>query len=520
MLMGMKPITTSVFTFAKLVEGGFVYVDKTARLYDLIRRPYGVYFLSRPRRFGKSLTISTLEAIFQGRRDLFRGLAIETSDYDWKPYRVIRIDLGSKQAWDVAGLKHSLGLAVKQAGQLHGIDLPADEPHHLLESLVTALGRDEKVVILIDEYDKPILGNIENPAVGEILRVLKAFYSVVKTCDAQIRFALLTGVSKFSRVSVFSDLNNLVDLTMDARYADMLGYTQDELERNFAPHIEHVAAQRGCTPGEVLGQMRQWYNGYRFSKAESWVYNPVSVGRFLDTGELSNYWFETGTPSFLIKLLKSGRLSIPEISHEPLDELAFSAYEVERVSALPLLFQTGYLTIRDVIPTSRQPLYQLDYPNMEVREAFSQYLVESYTNVEKSIIPAYLRRLVAALESGDVDRAMQTLRIFFADIPYDIQLNNEKYYQTIFFVLLRLLALDVDCEVRTEAGRIDAVVKTAARIFVFEFKLQGTAEEALQQIRQRRYHEKYTADGREVFLVGAAFDPETRNLERWLVEGA
>jgi len=518
MLKVMKPITTSVFTFEKLVEGGFVYVDKTGRLYDLVRPPYGVYFLSRPRRFGKSLTISTLEAIFEGRRELFQGLAIETSDYGWKPYPVIRIDLGDKQARTPEELKIALAYAVGQNAERHSVRLEQTACNLMFNELVTALGRREKVVILIDEYDKPILGNIENPAVGEILRVLKAFYSVVKTCDAQIRFALLTGVSKFSRVSVFSDLNNLVDLTMDARYADMLGYTQEELERNFAPHIEHVAAQRGGTPGEVLDQMRQWYNGYRFSEAESWVYNPVSVGRFLDTGKLSNYWFETGTPSFLIKLLKSGRLSLPEISHEPLDELAFSAYEVERVSALPLLFQTGYLTIRDVIPTSRQPLYQLDYPNMEVREAFSQYLVESYTNVEKSIIPAYLRRLLAALESGDVDRAMQTLRIFFADIPYDIQLNNEKYYQTIFFVLLRLLALDVDCEVRTEAGRIDAVVKTGARIFVFEFKLHGTAEEALEQIHQRRYHEKYTADGRQVLLVGAAFDPETRNLERWLVE--
>jgi hypothetical protein len=514
----MRPISTSIFTFADLIDGGYVYVDKTARLYDLVRPYKGVYFLSRPRRFGKSLTISTLEAVFQGRRELFRGLAIDATDYDWKPYPVIRIDLGSKQAWDAAGLKHSLGLAVKQAAQRHGIELPADEPHHMFESLVMTLGRDQKVVVLIDEYDKPILGNIENPAVGEILQVLKAFYSVVKTCDEHIRFALLTGVSKFSRVSVFSDLNNLVDLTMDSRYADLLGYTQDELEQNFAPHIEHVAALRGSTTGEVLEQMRAWYNGYRFSEAEIWVYNPVSVGRFLDTGKLSNYWFETGTPSFLIKLLKSGRLTIPEISREPLDELAFSAYEVDRVSALPLLFQTGYLTIREVIPTSRQPLYRLDYPNMEVREAFSQYLVESYTNVEKSIVPAYLRRLLAALESGDLDRAMQTLRIFFADIPYDIQLNNEKYYQTIFFVLLRLLALDVDCEVRTESGRIDAVVKTAARIFVFEFKLQGTAEEALEQIHQRRYHEKYTADGRELLLVGAAFDPETRNLERWLVE--
>jgi hypothetical protein len=307
---------------------------------------------------------------------------------------------------------------------------------------------------------------------------------------------------------------------MDARYADMLGYTQEELERNFAPHVEQVAAERRCAPRDVLGQMREWYNGYRFSKAETCVYNPVSVGRFLDTGELSNYWFETGTPSFLIRLLKTGRLTIPEILREPLDELAFSAYEVDRVSALPLLFQTGYLTIREVIPTARQSLYRLDYPNAEVRQAFSQYLVESYANVEKSLVPAYLRRLRAALDEADVDRAMQTLRIFFADIPYDIQLANEKYYQTIFFVLFRLLALDVDCEVRTEAGRIDAVVKTEARIFVFEFKLQGSAEEALAQIHHRHYHEKYLADGRELLLVGAAFDPRTRNLERWLVAGA
>ncbi|TVS14093.1 MAG: AAA family ATPase, partial [Planctomycetaceae bacterium] len=343
-LIRMKPITTSIFTLEKLVEGGYVYVDKTARLYDLIRPPYGVYFLSRPRRFGKSLTISTLEAVFQGRRELFRGLAIDAADYEWKPYPVIRIDLGDKQARSAEELEEVLAFTVREQAARIGMKVTANLPHLQFRELVTTLGRDEKVVILIDEYDKPILGNIENPAVGEILQVLKAFYSVVKTCDAQIRFALLTGVSKFSRVSVFSDLNNLVDLTMDDRYADMLGYTQEELEQNFGPHIAHVAAGRGCSTGEVLEQMRQWYNGYRFSEAKTLVYNPVSVGRFLDTGKLSNYWFETGTPSFLIKLLKSGRLSIPEISREPLDELAFSAYEVDRVSALPLLFQTGYLT--------------------------------------------------------------------------------------------------------------------------------------------------------------------------------
>jgi hypothetical protein len=396
--------------------------------------------------------------------------------------------------------------------------VPANLPTSAVRELVTTLGRDEKVVILIDEYDKPILGNIENPAVGEILQVLKAFYSVVKTCDAQIRFALLDRREQVQpRLGLLrpEQPGRPDDGCPVRRHAGLhAGRTGAELRPAYRARGRPAGLhdRRGARPDARVVQRLPVLEG------RNWVYNPVSVGRFLDTGELSNYWFETGTPSFLIKLLKSGRLSIPEISREPLDELAFSAYEVDRVSALPLLFQTGYLTIREVIPTSRQPLYRLDYPNMEVREAFSQYLVESYTNVEKSIVPAYLRRLLAALESGDLDRAMQTLRIFFADIPYDIQLSNEKYYQTIFFVLLRLLALDVDCEVRTEAGRIDAVVKTAARIFVFEFKLQGTAEEALQQIHQRRYHEKYTADGRELLLVGAAFDPETRNLERWLVE--
>ena len=512
----MKPITTSIFTFADLIDGGYVYVDKTARLYDLVRPYKGVFFLSRPRRFGKSLTISTLEAIFQGRRELFRGLAIDAGDYDWKPYPVIRIDLGDKQARTPDQLTTALAYAVGQNAERHSIRLRQTACNLMFNELVTTLGRDEKVVILIDEYDKPILGNIENPAVGEILRVLKAFYSVVKTCDAQIRFALLTGVSKFSRVSVFSDLNNLVDLTMDARYADMLGYTQDELERNFAPHIGHVAAQRGCTTDDVLAQMRQWYNGYRFSKAQTCVYNPVSVGRFLDTGELSNHWFETGTPSFLIELLKNRSYDIRNLSRLRLDDLGFSVYEVSNVTPEPLLFQTGYLTIKDYDP--EYELYTLGYPNREVENAFLRYLIDGFTATRKELAASHLADLRRALNEGDLDGLFRHLRVFFADIPYDIQLRNEKYYQTIFYLVFRIVGLDVDCEVRTEAGRIDAVVKTAARIYVFEFKLHGTAEEALQQIYQRRYYEKYAADAREVLLVGAAFDPETRNLERWLVE--
>lgn len=514
----LKPITTSVHTFLDLIEGGFLYVDKTELIWRLVEPAKGVYFLSRPRRFGKSLTLSTFEEIFLGNRDLFEGLAIYNKPFEWKCHPVIRIDLGDKHASNAEELKEALAYAVNGEARRHGVQLSARLPHLLFSELVETLAERERVVILIDEYDKPILGNIDNTEEATKIRdVLKAFYSVIKSADRYLRFAFLTGVSKFSRVSVFSDLNNLTDLTMDARCATLCGFTQEELETNFAGYVERLAENQQCGVAELVARVRDWYNGYRFSEAETAVYNPVSVGRLFDTGRFANYWFETGTPSFLLNLLKKQDYAIDEISGLQVDELGFSAYEIDKLAPEPLLFQTGYITIRDYDPETG--LYTLDYPNREVKNAFLRYLMDAFTPVRKELAASHLVKLTTALREGDLELLFKHLRVFFENVPYDITLAHEKYYQTIFYLVFKTIGTQVDCEVRTAAGRIDTVAKTDARIYLFEFKLQGTAEEALAQIREKRYFERYLNDGRELVLIGAAFDPQTRNIEHWLSSG-
>ena len=516
----LKPITTSVHTFRDLIEGGFLYVDKTELIWNLVEPAKGVYFLSRPRRFGKSLTLSTFEEIFLGNRNLFEGLAIHDAPFEWKPHPVIRIDLGDKQAASAEDLKTILSLTVKEIADRQGVSLETPFPHTQFRELVMALAERERVVILIDEYDKPILGNIEDTEeVTKIRDVLKAFYSVIKSADRYLRFAFLTGVSKFSRVSVFSDLNNLTDLTMDARYSTLCGYTQEELEANFGEYVERLADTHGCSVPEVLDRVREWYNGYRFSKAEVAVYNPVSVGRLFDTTEFSNYWFETGTPSFLINLLKKHHYDLRGLQDKTLTEIAFSSYEVDRIDVLPLLFQTGYLTITDARRRGPRTSYRLGFPNREVEEAFSTWLAAAYSEIDRGEAEGALFDVIDGLNAGDLGTCFQRLRVFFAAIPNTIQLRHEKYYQTIFFTIFTLIGEEIEAEVSTNVGRIDAVAKTDSHIYVFEFKLTGTAEEALEQIREKRYFEKYLDDGREVVLVGAAFDPTTRNIEEWRSSG-
>jgi hypothetical protein len=322
-------------------------------------------------------------------------------------------------------------------------------------------------------------------------------------------------VSKFSKVSVFSDLNNLTDLTMDARTATLLGYTQAELEANFPDYIEALAAKLGRTRAETLGELREWYNGYRFHPEAEAVYNPVSVMKCFDTREFKNYWFETGTPTFLVDLLRRAPVRLDDLRVQEPD---FSTYDPADLAPLPLLVQTGYLTIAGVEPFGDTRTYRLAYPNREIAQSFSRWLAIGFSRMPGEDLTAALPRMVAALEQGRVDEMLATLQSFFAGVPYDIALANEKYYQTIFFTVFKLLGVAVDAETRTSAGRIDAVVKTRTDIFVFEFKLHDTAEAALAQIREKRYFEPYLADGRRLTLVGVAFDAATRNLGRWLIE--
>ena len=514
----MKPITTSVYTFSKLIDGGFLYVDKTGGIYDLIDPDTAQYFLARPRRFGKSLLVSTLKAIFQGRRELFDGLAIADTDYDWKSYPVIHLDLGTAAAQTAAELEAHLLRKISYCAQEHGIALEQKTAAAYFEELVNALAnRDGKVVILVDEYDKPLLGHLEKPTALEIQRVLKEFYAVIKTTEPQQRFVLLTGVSKFSKVSVFSDLNNLTDLTMSRKSATLLGYTQDELEDNFPEYISELSKELNISYEETLEELRVWYNGYRFHSNAQTVYNPVSIMKCFQELEFKNYWFETGTPSFLINMLRKNPIDLSNLSAP---ETAFSAYEPSHLESLPLLVQTGYLTIKNSENMGDFTYYHLGYPNREIEQSFNYWIAHGFSNIQSQDVAGTLRLIVTALKENRIDDMLEHLKTFFHNIPYDISIKQEKYYQTIFYTVFQLIGAVIEAEARTNIGRIDALIKTKTNIYIFEFKLNGTAEEAMAQIHEKKYAAPYRDDGRNLILIGAEFDKEARNLGKWLIESA
>ena len=375
-MMRLKDLTASGYTFEEMVGGNFLYVDKTEFLWRLLAPSKGLYFLSRPRRFGKSLTISTLKAVFQNKRHLFKGLALDTKQFEWKEHPVIHLDLADRPSETAERLDANLVIALNEAAAPLGVTLQERRaPERFRELVLKAAAGGRKVVVLIDEYDKPILDNITSPEIEAIRSVMEDFYSVVKATEPHLRFALLTGVSKFAKVSLFSTLNNLADLSMDERFATALGYTQEELEANFAPYLDEVAARRKLTRDELRDKLRLWYNGYRFHPDAATVYNPVSIAKFLDSGgEFKNFWFETGTPRFLIELLKRNDYDLGSLETTELGEEDFSSYEIEHIQVLPLLFQTGYLTIAKAEERRGSWRYTLGFPNREVRESFNHRL--------------------------------------------------------------------------------------------------------------------------------------------------
>jgi hypothetical protein len=515
----MKKLTTSVYTFEKLIDGNYLYVDKTEYIWDLIKESSGIYFFSRPRRFGKSLTLSTLKAVFLNKRHLFKGLALDGKPYDWKEYPVIHIDLGESPATSAEALEEMLQNALKNVAQSYGITLTTSSAAMKFSELIRALSNKEKVVILIDEYDKPILDNVTKPGMESIREVLENFYSIIKATEPYQRFVLMTGVSKFSKVSVFSKLNNLKDITTDSQYAALLGYTQRELESNFAEYIDNIAQTRKIERNVLLEKMKAMYNGYKFHQNAETVYNPVSSGKFFESGgEFKNYWFETGTPSFLLKLAKQQQFDFEKELAKPVSELAFASYEVDKLKTLPMLFQTGYLTIKNAVQVMDSTRYFLGFPNKEVEAAFEAYLLDEYSNVAKEDVEILVTDIATMLSNGEVDDAMETMKGFFANIPYDIQIANEKYYQTLFFIIFRLIGLYIEAEARTNKGRIDAVAQVGKYAYIFEFKLDGSAEEALAQIRDREYFQKYRNSGREIVLIGAGFSTKSRNIAEWKTE--
>ena len=525
------PISTSTYSFADLRKNGFLYVDKTAYFYQLVRRAKGRYFCARPRRFGKSLAISTFEAIFRGEKDLFEGLSITSTDYAWETHPLIHLDFARTDVETLSGLKESLTKRLFDIAAAYSVTISGSTPTILFADLIEKLCQKAAagVVILIDEYDKPILEHLGTETDAESFRdFLQGFYQIIKGMDAYEHFVFITGVTKFAKVSIFSKLNNLTDITMDARFACMFGYTQTELEQDFDSWIAQMLASASMADRtSLLDKLKEWYDGFRFVVDAEPVYNPVSIGNFfLSGGVFKNYWFSTGTPSFLVKLAAQNHLTLEDIHDAVMSESALDLFDVTELTVhatgrdklFQLLFQTGYLTIDQMLWDTPERVYSLRFPNFEVRYSFAKNLFTAYQPQEQTSYVVSIRR---AAQSGNTENMMNWLKEIIANIPYHIQLPQEKYYQTMVCVILMMCGVDVRPEEMTNKGRIDAVLTTPQHIYIIEFKLNKSAEQAAKQITNKDYIQKYrmTAHdhGQTLHLLGINFsyDKDHRNIIDW-----
>ena len=511
-------------TFEKIVKDGFVYVDKTDLIYSLVTQGQ-IYFLSRPRRFGKSLLLSTLRAYFEGKKELFAGLKIDALEHDWHVHRVFHFDFNGVD-FTMPGALH-----LKIEGYLYdweeefGISSGVDTNlgsrfNRILQAAAEQTGRG--AVVLVDEYDKPLLDVLEkDPELLEQNReILKAFYSVFKLADASLRFVFLTGVTKFSQVSVFSGFNQPKDISMFDKYEALCGITEEELHTRFAEPIREMAASEGCTEEEMRQRFKRHYDGYHFSEGMTDIYNPFSVLNAFDSQRIRDYWFASGTPTYLIRLMNHFHEGIDQLTgkYYSLDE--FVNYKADTEYPLPMIYQSGYLSIKDYDKDSN--LFLLDFPNNEVKSGFLAMVAANYLQC-KMPLESWMVKAVFALKRGQLDEFRKMLTSFLAGIPYTMRRKEneperERYFQYTFYLLLRLMSVyTVLVEKEQSEGRVDCIVETPQYVYIFEFKLDGTATEALQQIEEKGYAREYEADARQVVKVGVNFSSKTGTIEEWEV---
>ena len=530
-----RKLPLGIQSFKDLREKNFLYVDKTEYLFRLVNNGK-VYFLSRPRRFGKSLFLSALAAYFLGQKELFKGLYIEKAEEElavqenraaWQEYPVLYFDFNTGQYDTIESLISRIELFLSPLEKKYAITSAQGDLAQRLEEIIKQIYETthKQVVILVDEYDKPLLQTMGvNETLNEQYRnTLKAFYSVIKTCDQYIRFAFLTGVTKFSKISIFSDLNNLRDISMEKQYAGICGITQAELEANFQPEIQALASEQDLTYQQTVTTLKQWYDGYCFSPAGDNMYNPFSVLNAFVKERFGSYWFSTGTPTFLVNYLKEAHYYIPDLDgNVELDEEGLQTYRAVAQDTLPILFQAGYLTIKEYISDLR--LYRLGFPNDEVRYGFLHNLLPAYSDVPFGQTGVWVGRFVQDIRKGNVDEFMERMQAIISSIPYDdfpkekLKLR-EQNYQTAVYLVFALMGQFVQTEVHSAKGRADCVVQTADSVYIFEFKLSGngSAEDALTQIKKKEYAAKYLTDGKKIVLIGSSFDEQTRTIKDWQI---
>jgi hypothetical protein len=518
-----KDYPIGIQDFEKLISENFLYVDKTEFVYRLTRKS-GYYFLSRPRRFGKSLLISTLEAFFLGKRELFKGLAIDCHEgIEWREYPVFHIDFNIQNYSDGdESLGEVLDMCLREWEEHYDIESSGMESYsirfkYVIEAAYRKTGL--QAVVLVDEYDRPLLQNLKNPERQEKFRnILKGFFGVLKSCDRYIKFGFLTGVTKFGRVSVFSDLNNLSDITLLRDYNAICGITETELAENFREGITELGEQYGLGYDETRARLKKSYDGYRFTgwKVEG-IYNPFSLLSAFNNREFSDYWFLSATPTMLIELLKKSDLNLFQLDGATRTDAELMGLEPMFRDPVPLLFQSGYLTIKEMEPDGIKKIYTLGFPNQEVERGFLDSLLPYYVNMDQTNGVFRISRFVKALRECRIEDFMNLLTSLIAGIPYgeDEKKVHENRFRDVMFILCRLIGLEVECEIHTVKGRIDMTVKTDRFIYVMEFKVDETPDKALEQIDRMHYADPYIADGRTVVKLGVQFSTEERNIHDW-----
>ena len=506
-------------TFEKIREGNYLYIDKTKYIVDFLTKGMTYVFLSRPRRFGKSLFASTLQAYFEGRKELFEGLAIADYEKEWVKHPVLHFDMSGAKHFDAEALKHYLDLQLIPYEELYGKNENEIYPNERLDGIVKRANKQtgQKVVVIIDEYDAPLLDVVhEKENLQKLRLIMQNFYSPLKKLDPYLEFTFITGITKFSQLSIFSELNNLDNISMFDQYSAICGISKTELTTVMKPDVEGLGKALGMTYEECLEELRKYYDGYHFSKNSEDVFNPFSLVRAMNGQAIESYWFGSGTPSYLIKSLQKYHVNVMDIEKKGCNVDDFDVSPEQMTSALPLLYQSGYLTIKKYKPLTKS--YQLGYPNREVKIGMLKSLAPNYLSPVSVDNNGLVADFVEMLYDGDLEGAMVRLKAYLASISNRLSNKNERDFQTVFYLIFNLMGAFILVEEDSAIGRADAVVHTPDAVYVFELKYDGSAEEAIRQIDDKGYLIPYSADGRRLYKIGVNYDSQQRTIGDWMVK--
>ena len=506
-------------TFENIIEGNYLYVDKTKYIVDFRTKGMKYIFLSRPRRFGKSLFASTLQAYFEGRKELFEGLAIADYEKEWVKHPVLHFDMSGAKHFDAEALKHYLDLQLIPYEELYGKNENEIYPNERLDGIVKRANKQtgQKVVVIIDEYDAPLLDVVhEKQNLKELRLIMQNFYSPLKKLDPYLEFTFITGITKFSQLSIFSELNNLDNISMFDQYSAICGISKTELTTVMKPDVEGLGKALGMTYEECLEELRKYYDGYHFSKNSEDVFNPFSLVRAMNGQAIESYWFGSGTPSYLIKSLQKYHVNVMDIEKKGCNVDDFDVSPEQMTSALPLLYQSGYLTIKKYKPLTKS--YQLGYPNREVKIGMLKSLAPNYLSPVSIDNNGLVADFVEMLYDGDLEGAMVRLKAYLASISNRLSNKNERDFQTVFYLIFNLMGAFILVEEDSAIGRADAVVHTPDAVYVFELKYDGSAEEAIRQIDDKGYLIPYSADGKRLYKIGVNYDSQQRTIGEWIVK--